>query len=191
MKTLALALASIAMAAGVARADDEPSSDESPAINMLGFRIGLGQQPLAGTQMSVMSIGLSLEHPVFRPVRVFGEYELVWVGRADDRTMPAAVEQYGDGHRIHTGLRASLVAKRIGGVRLFVDGELGGGFALISDNLTGVHAMPHLLFGVRAGYDLYARNSPSRRFEAEILVRGIETADGVGAMFGVGMLWGN
>jgi hypothetical protein len=171
--------------------------DDSPAFNMFGFRMTAGALPLDGDRATVMSIGLGVEHPVFKKTRVFGEYEWLWLTWLDERAMDSVAvrpERHGNGHRVWTGLRRELIAKNIGrNVRLFVDGELGGGAALVDDNMHGVALVPAGLGGLRFGYDIYSGvdSSPSRTFEVELLVRAVVIGDGAGALVGIGMLWGN
>ena len=173
--------------------------DDEPAFNMLGFRMGVGALPLDHERTLVLSIGVGVEHPVFKKTRVFGEYDWLWLSRADtgaDRAMDTLVvrpERHASGHRASVGLRRELVGKGGSSVRVFVDGELGGGLAMANDNLTGVTLIPAAFIGLRFGYDVYSRSdsSPSRMFEAELLLRAIAVREGVGMMFGVGMLWGN
>jgi hypothetical protein len=103
-------------------------------------------------------------------------------------------EEHGSGHRTFIGLRRELESKRVSrGFSLFLDTEVGGGVALVNDNMTGVEFLPTAFLGLRGGYDFYSRNedSPSRTFEAEFLLRAIAIQDGIGLLFGVGMFWGN
>ena len=82
------------------------------------------------------------------------------------------------------------VARRI---RMFIDAELGATVALVNDNMDGVEFLPGGLAGLRIGYDIYSQSdsSPSRTFEAELLVRAIAIQHGSGALLGIGFLWGN
>ena len=182
--------------------DPEPSieteiEDNNPAFNMLGFRMGVGALPIEGNHTLTMSVGLGVEHPVFRKTRVFGEYEWLWLIRNEDGGMEPTTprtERHGSGHRTSLGLRRELAAKKLGrSLRMFVDGELGISTALANDNVSGVQMLPAALGGLRFGYDIYSRSddSPSRTFEAEFLLRAIAIREGIGVMFGVGMLWGN
>lgn len=167
--------------------------------DLFGFRIGIGALPLSGrtTTASIGLGGLGVEHPVFAKTRVFGEYEWLWLIPEDTRAMTGGVlrpERHGSGHRATVGLRRELLAKRVGrNVRMFVDGELGGGLALANDNLRGAQRLPAGEIGARLGYDMYSSNddSPSRTFEVEILLRAVAVREGVGMMMGMGMLWGN
>lgn len=171
MRALAIVLA----LAGVAGADP-----------LVGLRLGLGRLPIDGAPSDAVSIGLGVEHPVLCQWRAFGEYEWLWLQRVHG-TEP---EPHGDGHRIQIGVRHRLAVHRVSGdFALFVDGELGGGLALVSDQMTGVRVIPDALAGVRLGYDLRAPASPSTVFEAELLVRVLAIPGGAGAMLGVGMLW--
>jgi len=166
---------------GSARADD--------AFNMFGFRMGVGALPIDGGNTLTVSLGLGVEHPVFKNTRVFGEYEYLWLNERD----PLMHERHGNGHRTSLGLRRELIGKGKRQLRLYLDGELGGGLALTNDNMMGVSFVPDGFVGLRGGYDLYSRadDSPSRTFEVELLLRAIAIREGAGMMFGVGMLWGN
>ena len=186
-----LALSSVAHA--------QEATDEEPAFNLFGFRVGVGGQPMDGHRTTAISIGVGVEHPPFKKTRVFGEYEWQWLMFIDDseRAMDSVVmrpERHASGHHATLGLRRELTGKRLGrSLRMFVDGELGGGVALVNDNMTGVALVPSAILGLRFGYDIYSRedDSPSRTFEAEFLLRAVAVPDGIGGMFGVGMLWGN
>lgn len=192
VKTIALVLVSLTAVAAA-----ESDVDDDPAFNMLGFRLSVGSLPVEGHRTTMFAVGLGVEHPVFDKTRVFGEYEWLWLTRIDERAMErmsVRPERHASGHRVMAGLRRELVAKTMSrSLRLFVDGELGGGLALVNDNLSGVVLVPAGIVGLRLGYDIYSRSdeSPSRTFEAELLVRGIAIEHGIGVMMGVGMLWGN
>jgi hypothetical protein len=176
---------------------NESMDDDSPAFNMLGVRFAIGALPIRHADTLTMSLGLGVEHPVFKKTRVFGEYEWMWLtARPDTRDMMSITprpERHGSGHRAMLGLRRELVGKGRHSVRAFIDGELGAGLALTNDNVRGVEMLPTALIGLRAGYDMYSRtdDSPSRTFEAEILVRAIAVPDGIGMLGGFGMAWGN
>jgi len=159
-----------------AYADDEASS--------FGFRIGFGVLPIDRQLTSTVSLGLGVEHPVFEHWRAFGDYEWLWLERAQ-------MGEHGDGQRIHVGLRRTLADKRAWHVlRFFLDSELGGGFTLANDNVSGVHALPDALAGLRLGYDLEAEHrSEAKVFEAEVVVRAIAIPGGIGMMAGIGALW--
>ncbi len=173
------------------------ADDDEPAFNMLGFRLSAGVVPIEGYPTTTMSVGLGVEHPVFDKTRMFGEYEWLWLSRVDERAFDSMIvhpERHGSGHRLTAGLRRELIAKGMGrSVRLFVDGELGGGLALVNDNFSGVTLIPAGVVGLRLGYDIYSRSdeSPSRTFEAELLVRAVAVQSGIGGMIGLGLLWGN
>ncbi|HSD86647.1 MAG TPA: hypothetical protein VLB44_04005 [Kofleriaceae bacterium] len=175
----------------------ESIADDSPAFNMLGIRFAFGALPIRHADTLTMSVGLGVEHPVFKKTRVFGEYEWLWlITRPDERDLMSTTprpERHGSGHRAMLGLRRELVGKGRHAVHAFVDGELGAGLALTNDNIGGVAMLPTLFGGLRAGYDMYSRtdDSPSRTFEVEILVRAVAVPDGIGMLGGVGMAWGN
>jgi hypothetical protein len=188
-------LALLAMTA-TARADDE-EVDPSPAFNMFGFRMSAGGLPLEGGRTIVLSLGLAVEHPVFKKTRMFGEYEWLWVSWIGERALDTGAsrpDRHGTGHRASFGLRRELLGKNMSrSVRMFVDGELGGNVALINDNMTDMTFAPGGLVGMRLGYDVYSNedDSPSRTFEAEILIRMIVVEHGAGALTGIGLHWGN
>ncbi len=81
-----------------------------------------------------------------------------------------------------------------GAVHFYVDAEVGGGLGVISDDVGGVRVLPHAFAGLRAGYDyLWGHRTAhsSRVWEAEVLARAIRFDGGTGAMFGMGMAWGD
>jgi hypothetical protein len=178
-----------------AHADDD--DDDNPAFNMLDTRFSMGALPMDGAPALTVSLGLGVEHPVFKKTRVFGEYEWMWLfDRPTERTYmldPPPPERHGTGHRAMMGLRRELVGKGAHSFRAFIDGELGGGLALTNDNMRGFQTLPTGFVGLRAGYDVYSRedDSPSRTFELELLFRMIAVPDGMGGLFGLGMAWGN
>lgn len=170
---------------------------EEPTFNMFGFRMTAGALPIDGDQVRVLSVGLGVEHPVFKKTRMFGEYEWLWLTHFDERAMDSVVnrpERHGTGHRASFGLRRELVGKQFSrSVRLFLDAELGAAVALVNDNMSGMAFEPAGLGGLRFGYDIYTDrdSSPSRTFELEFLVRAVVLQSGSGALMGFGMLWGN
>jgi hypothetical protein len=175
-----------ALVAGDARADRD--DDREPP--KLGLRVDFGALPYFGQPAEIFGLGVGVEHPAFCKFRVFGEYEWLFLTSGSSTTSTSAMPEYsGTGQRAHVGLRHVLVAttwRRA--LRLYIDGEIGGGFALTTDNASGTHAVPHALAGLRLGYDILMVRS--HVFEAEFLVRGIAIDHGAGMMFGVGMLWG-
>jgi hypothetical protein len=202
VKTVALALVLATTLANASPPDDEVESaettvDSGPAFNMFGFRMSAGALPLEGGRATVLSVGLAVEHPVFKKTRVFGEYEWLWLTWIDERAQDSVVirpERHGNGHRGSFGLRREIKAKNLGrNVRMFIDGELGASAALANDNMAGMTFTPGGLVGVRAGYDVYTSedDSPSRTFELEILVRALIVEHGAGVMSGIGLHWGN
>jgi len=172
--------------------------DDQPAFNMFGFDMAIGVQPHNGENALAMSIGLGVEHPVFKKTRVFGEYAWMWLlPRSQDERALASMaprpERNANGHRASLGLRRELKAKESGSMRMFIDGELGGSVALVHDAMDGTEVLPAAFLGLRMGYDLYSRrdDSPSRTFETALLLRTTATHEGVGITFGLGMFWGN
>ena len=183
VKKLALAMLAALFFGGVAHADD--------AFNMLGFHFAVGSVPVEHDLVQTVSFGLGVEHPVFTRSRVFGEYEWLYLGAA--RTEMDMQDRHGSGHRAVVGLRRELIGKAASRLRLFIDGELGGGVALTNDSMSGMRFSPAAITGLRFGYDLYSSSSdsPSRTFEGDMLVRMIVMPDGIGFMAGLGMAWGN
>jgi hypothetical protein len=194
VKTALLVLVALT---ATARAQEYEEDDPNPAFNMLGFRFAIGQLPLDHDRTLAYSVGVGVEHPVFKKTRVFGEYEWLWLTHIDQRMATPGIirpEEHGTGHRLTAGLRRELFAKNLShAVRFFCDGELGGGVALVDDNMTGVEVIPAGTGGIRFGYDMYSGSdeSPSRTFEVEFLLRAVAVKGGVGGMFGLGMFWGN
>jgi hypothetical protein len=193
-----LALTHVAAAERVSDDDyeDPEEVEPNPAFNMFGFQFTAGALPIHG-RTGVLSLGLGIEHPVFKKTRVFGEYEWLWLTQTDERDyygMSPRPERRGNGHRTSLGLRRELVGKRTSrAMRIFIDGELGANVALVDDNMTGVSFRPGALFGLRLGYDIYTGSdeSPSRTFEIEMVMRAIAIQGGAGALIGLGMFWGN
>lgn len=175
----------------------DATADDGPAFNMLGVRFSIGALPIRHSDTLTMSLGLGVEHPVFKKTRVFGEYEWMWLlQRPDARDLMSPTpmpDRHGSGQRAVLGLRRELVGKGRHATRAFIDGELGAGLALTNDNIRGVQMLPTLFTGLRAGYDIYSStdDSPSRTFEAEFLVRAIAIPEGIGMLGGFGMAWGN
>jgi hypothetical protein len=175
---------------------EQVEDDDSPAFNMFGFAMGIGAMPHDGARTLAVSLGVSVEHPVFRKTRVALEYDWLWLTRQDERAQMSATprpERHASGHRAAVALRRELIAKGAGKARMFVDGELGANVALANDNMAGVEVIPGVFTGLRAGYDLYTQRdaSPSRTFETAFLLRAFGVRDGIGLTFGFGMYWGN
>jgi hypothetical protein len=182
---------------GATPAHADEGDDDDPGFNMLDMRFGLGSLPIDGASSLTVSLGLGVEHPVFKKTRMFGEYEWMWLAdRGSERTYmiaPPPPERHGTGQRASFGLRRELLGKGSHSFRAFLDGELGGGCALTNDNMRGFQPIPAGFVGMRVGYDVYSRedDSPSRTFEFELLFRLLAVPDGMGTLFGVGMAWGN
>ena len=183
-------LVGLAFAAGTARAEyvaappEDPSGD--PPVK-LGTRFSIGRTAYEDSSRTEMSIGLDVEHPVFRHTRVLAEYEWMWL-LGGDMQHP---ERVADGQRIQVGLRTELGHRGKRAIRFFADGELGAGVALLNDSMTGFAATPTGFAGLRGGYSLAAgnRRSPSVHFEAEVSLRIVVLPEGAGGLVGVGMLW--
>lgn len=183
VKTLALLLALCA----VAHADgdgDDASVDDGPPL-LLGFRLAAGKLPVAQQDLTTFSLGVDVDHPITKSLRIFGEYEWMWLDRDQMST------EHGNGHRLLAGLRHTLVQKRAYHARTYLDVEAGGGLAVLDDSVLGVRILPTGFAGLRGGYDFTHTDSPSRVFEMEVLVRAIMVDDGTGILAGFGMQWGN
>lgn len=181
MKRLVLLVLMLGHAALAVADDGEPR-------NLFGFRIGLGALPLDQVSIDTASVGMGVEHPVWGAWRAFGDYEWLWLMRSHTDTMSGI---HGDGQRVQLGVRHAIADKRLASyIRLFVDAELGGGFALVDDDRVGMHALPNALAGVRVGYELTSdRRSESRQLDAELVVRAIAIPEGLGMLAGAGFLW--
>jgi len=171
-----------------------PTERTAPAIQRFGYRLGFGMLPLADHPNFVFSIGLGLDQRLVGKLRFLAEYDWLWTESRDpDAIARMAPAEYGDGHRVQLGLRYNMFRTRSFPLRMFVDAELGGGAALVTDNLTGTRFLPTGFTGIRFGYEVRTRNpdSPSHAFIAEFSVRAIAIDHGIGVMGGVGMQWGN
>lgn len=195
VKTIALASILLSSTAFAQEADDDDDG-----FNMLGMRFGFGTMPISdGASSLTVSLGLGVEHPVFKRTRVFGEYDWLWLSsnpntqQSATALMDSEPEHNGSGHRAVLGLRRELFGTGRHAMHVFVDGELGAGLAIANDSMYGVQMLPTGFVGMRAGWDIYSRNddSPSRTFELELMLRVLAVPDGVGVMTGIGMAWGN
>ena len=170
----------IAALAGVAHAEDRA---------VFGYRIDGGMLPIDHRATATIAIGLSAEHTVARRVRIFGEYEWLWMFRSQTDTMPA---ERGDGQQARVGLRVRLASAAWHELDFFLDGELGAGFLLGSDNMTGLQALPDAFAGLRTGYDFHApsvRQATSSTLACELLLRAVRVPDGTGVIGGLGFSW--
>ncbi len=170
----------------------EPTTPAPPARNMLGFRMGVGQLTIGHHPMTTMSVAVVTERRLLASLRGFAEYE--WLSLSNVTTgLPETQRLEGYGHRGDLGLRHVLVdttLKQV--VRFYIDGEVGGGLAWSTDNMTGAHVQPHGIVGLRFGYTMITpdEKSPSKEFECDFLLRTIINQESAGLMFGVGMTWG-
>lgn len=179
---LALARAASAQPLELA-GDGAPAPPPAPAPSLLGFRMGVGSEPIDRTRTAVVSLGLALEHPLAGRVRLTAEYDWVW--------LRGSRMEHGDGQLIQLGLRRRLAQSSGTNLRFYADAELGGGLALADAEVSGLHVVPDGFAGLRAGYDLMPRaaRSPSRALETELLARAIVVPGGVGWMAGIGFCW--
>jgi hypothetical protein len=178
VKTLAVLVALCA----VAHADD--GLDDGPPT-LLGMQIAGGRLPIFHEDMSTVSLGIGLDHPITSRLHIFGEYEYVWLGHAEP-TM-----QHGTAHRVLAGLRATLAQKREHNLRSYLDLEGGGGMTIASDTAMGTRALQTGFAGLRGGFDFLADDSPSRIFELGFIVRAVFVPDGSGVMTGIDLQWSN
>jgi len=164
---------------------DDPPASEPAAPPLLGFRISFGTLPIDHVRWATYSLAIGAEHPLFCHVRGFGEYEWLWLDRS-------SMHEHGEGQRIQIGLRHELLGHSWSMLRGFVDGEVGGGMALVSDNVASMRVLPDAFAGLRVGYDLlpHTERSQARTFQTEVLVRAIAIPDGIGWFAGLGMWWG-
>jgi hypothetical protein len=182
------------------RWDDEPpppdgdvvgdGDDDAPAFNMFGLSFGVGALPLDDSSMLATSLGVAIEHPVFRRTRIAAEYDWLWLSSRDT---PMIGQHHATGHRATLGLRRELKASSSSSSRIFLDGELGASVALANHSMTGMELIPGAYVGVRGGSDVYTSRdaSPSRTLEAAVYVRALAVPGGIGFTVGCGMYWGN
>ena len=64
----------ILLSSATAFAEEEEEDDAG--FNMLGVRFGFGSMPIEGASTLTVSLGLGVEHPVFKRTRVFAEYDI-------------------------------------------------------------------------------------------------------------------
>ena len=164
------ALVVLVLLAGTASADGK-----------LGWRIGGLRVPVGDHELATLALGIGVEHAVHHDLRVWGEYDWLWVN-GGAMGSPAFT---GSGHHTALGIRHTLLAKTVlGGLRFYLDGELGGGVALASEDPFGTVLVPHATAGLRGGYAV-------RGWEPELLVRAIVAEHGTGVQVGFGMMWGD
>jgi hypothetical protein len=175
------------------RPPKKPRKPSPPPLaeSKLGFRIAFGPIPVDGRRLMVIGPGLALEHHLAGDWRILGEYEFVWMSDMDARRKEDLAN---NGHRFHAGLRHVLTDTTFKKVlRLYVDGELGGGLltgGLPSTMATDAAVIPHAFVGLRFGYNFLQKdNKASKLWEPEFLLRAIAVPDGVGLSFGAGMFW--
>lgn len=167
------------------------AADDDAPPNRLGFRGVFGAVPIGAQTTGLLGLGLAVEHPVFGPTtRVLAEYELLWAlteTSSGDPAMPPPMFT-GTAHRAHLGVRTTLADTTAiaGKLRLFVDGEVGGGLGMATLPAR-VAIVPHAFAGVRAGYDLHGRRG---MFGFELYVRALAVPDGLGASGGLAFTWG-
>lgn len=185
-----LAVAGLLALAVPARADVIADAEEPAPITKLGFRIGFSRIPLADTPLAAAQLGIGVEHPVFGELRVFGEYEWLWLSEVpEDPQMPSSFA--GAGHRTHLGVRRTFASKRLAIIRFYADVETGGGLGLY-DAPAGPQIVPHAFVGLRGGYQITKRRArAARQLETELHFRVLAVEHGVGFGGGLGFYWGD
>lgn len=180
---LALARTASAQPLELAGGGAPTTAPEPPSPSLLGFRMGVGVEPIDHRATTVLEIGLAIEHPLAHHVRLTAEYDWLWL--RGNRM------EHGDGQRIQLGLRRRLAESSGRTLRFYADAELGGGLALADAAVAGLHVLPDAFAGLRAGYDLVPRaaRSPSRGIETELLARVLAVPGGTGWMTGIGFCW--
>ncbi len=181
----------LVLLAGVAHADewsiddpgDGPTLRDRAGATMLGLRIGIGREPLAGDRRTVVTDGLQLSAALGAGFRVAGELDLAFLF-GDEH---AAMDTRGFGVRGGLALRHGIAHTRL----FYADAEAGIAAIVGHDSRLGALARPEAFAGLRVGYDMTASHSRSRIFEAAFDFRLVETADGLGWIAGVGMGWGS
>ena len=171
-----------------------PAKPRRPLTTALGFRMGA---TLAGPT-SGFGLGLQGGLAFSTDLRGIAEYEyLILMSGDDDAAMAAPGTPRladGSGHRARVGLRVNLGAASVAHtVRFYADTDATAGAALIDRPMTGRALVPEATLGLRLGYEMLAdreRPSPSRWFDAHLLLRLVRTREDTGMMFGVGMEWG-
>lgn len=184
-------IAMLATLASGAHAEPPMAIAEEPRTgwSRLGTRIGFGSVPIDGAQMTTASIAVSLDRPLVGRWRVLGEYEHVWIGERDleAHSLQGVASLANSGHRVQLGIRRRLLEKTWADrfVGVFLDGEAGGG-AMLVDRSEGALAVPHSFVGIRAGFSLEQQTL----WDYEVILRGLAVPDGVGVLFGIGLVWG-
>jgi hypothetical protein len=185
-----LLLASAAQAESLAYDEPAPTSTPPP-LTKLGFRLGGGSIPLADSALAAVQLGIGVEHAVFGKLRMFAEYEWLWLSVAPDDPNAMQPAFTGSGQRTHLGVRRAFATKRVHMIRFYADVEAGGGLGLY-DVPTGAAAVPHAFAGLRGGYQIVKRSArASRVLETELSVRAIVVEHGVGFGGGLGFYWGD
>lgn len=166
-----------------------PVEEDPPEpLTKLGFRIGGANIPLADqTSLGALSLAIGVDHEVWGATRLFAEYEWMYLHQDTD-AMPTFS---GMGHRTHLGVRRALATKSIEGLTFYLDGEGGGGLALL-ESPADAEVMPHIFVGARAGYQITKRRArASRTLEVEVQIRAILLEHGTGIGGGLGFWWGD
>lgn len=171
-----------------------PRRPSPPGSRKLGFRFGAGVTPLEGQVMSTIGLALGVERPLAGRWHWLAEYEHLWLLPRQTANARLRGESSFDGnaHRFHLGLRVTLAAKQLKQLRLFADGEVGGG-ATVAVYHGDVDPGPHAFAGVRLGYGLAPDRGSrgSQVWEPEIALRLIAVPNGLGFLGGLAMYWGD
>ncbi|MBA3392769.1 MAG: hypothetical protein H0T89_09000 [Deltaproteobacteria bacterium] len=171
---------------------DVAEVEPAPAVGSLGFRLGLGSIVVDDVLRVVGAFGAAWNRPLTTSTDIGLEYEWLHVG-ATTAEPGAEPRGSGTGHRASATVRYELAHTTTSRIQLrfYVAAEAGLGATYVSDPSLGDRLIGHALLGLRAGYELPAPGpSPSKTFDAHLLVRALPTTEGTGWLFGLGMEWG-
>lgn len=169
--------------------------ERRPGSHKVGFRFGGGVAPIAHELMSMFGIALAVERPITRRWQWLAEYEHLWLIPRQTRNAQMRGESAidGSGHRAHLGLRVTLASKQIRVLRLFIDGEAGGGATLAARD-GDLHLGPHAFAGIRLGYEFSSERRATRAsktWEPNLALRMLAVPNGLGFFGGLAMYWGD
>lgn len=164
--------------------------DEPRTWSRLGSRIGTSVFSIGGTPMLASEVSLTIDRSLFGEWRVVGEYEFLFFGRRDFdayEDLGVAALPY-TGHRVHAGVRRQFAQQSWLDGRVRVVAELDAGIgAMCGQGERRAIGAPHVYAGLRAAF---AVDSGDQLWEYEVIVRGLALPDGVGALLGIGLVWG-
>lgn len=173
----------------------KPKKEHRPGSHKVGFRFGGGVAPIAHELMPMFGVALAVERQITRRLQWLAEYEHLWLlpRQTLNARMRGESSLDGSGHRANLGLRITLASKQIRFLRLFVDGEAGGGATLAARD-DGVHLSPHTFTGIRLGYEFSSQRRETRAsksWEPNLALRMLVVPNGLGFFGGIAMYWGD